>query len=65
MPDDVVGAETDLLLHHTNHVESLISPSKLLKQASHVLSLANQSDVSFVKRSIAHFVVAIARLESE
>ena len=45
-PDDVVGAEIDLLLHYTNHVDTMASPTKLLEQASHVLSLSNQSDLS-------------------
>ena len=45
-PDEVVGAEIDLLLHYTNHVDTMTSPTKLLEQASHVLSLSNQSDLT-------------------
>ena len=64
-PDEIIGAEIDLLLHYSNHVDTMTSPTKLLQHASHVLSLSNQSGVSAQKRSLAHFVVALARLESE
>jgi hypothetical protein len=29
-PDEVVGAEIDLLLHYTNHIDTMTSPTKLL-----------------------------------
>lgn len=40
-PDEIIGAEIDLLLHYTNHIDTMTSSAKLLQQATHVLSLSN------------------------